>query len=458
MQGDGRYKIINSIIIALQDILILNLVYFISISFFGHSDEDVYTLLGLFLNLSYLTSLAFVTIEYDIIQMQIKDILQRSLYRLIFILVITLFCLFLSKRSGDVSRLFISILFPTLYIIVITCHFITKKILLNLFKNNNIAVNAVILGCGSIGKMLCDEITGNKYLGINILGFFDDYKKGENIIGTIDDLKDYSRDNNVQRIFCTLPLSAKEKIMDVFEYSEKNVISFHIVPTILHYMNNPVFLESIGKTPVFSIRKVPLGYVHNTILKRTFDIVFSFLFLITLFPICYIILGLGIKLSSPGPIFFIQERTGKKGKSFNCYKFRSMKLNDDAHTKQATANDDRKTKIGSFMRKTNLDELPQFINVLKGNMSIVGPRPHMDAHTVHYSPIVEKYMIRHLIKPGITGWAQINGFRGETRELSEMEGRIKKDIWYIENWSFLLDIEIILKTAFVSLKGDKKAY
>jgi putative colanic acid biosynthesis UDP-glucose lipid carrier transferase len=165
-----------------------------------------------------------------------------------------------------------------------------------------------------------------------------------------------------------------------------------------------------------------------------------------------------IKLSSPGPVFFIQERTGLKGKKFKCYKFRSMKCNDEANTKQATKDDPRTTRIGRFIRRTSIDELPQFINVLKGDMSIVGPRPHpIPLHEKYYKNI-KKYMVRHFVKPGITGLAQITGSRGETKEAGEMESRIKKDIWYIENWSVMLDMEIIIKTALVTIIGDKKAY
>jgi putative colanic acid biosynthesis UDP-glucose lipid carrier transferase len=207
-----------------------------------------------------------------------------------------------------------------------------------------------------------------------------------------------------------------------------------------------------------SLRKAPLNYVHNIVIKRAVDIVVSVIFLITLFPIIYLILGILIKLSSPGPVFFVQERTGLKGKSFNCYKFRSMKCNVEAHIRQATVDDERKTRTGNFIRRTSLDELPQFINVFKGDMSLIGPRPHMLYHTTEYSPLINRYMARHFIKPGITGWAQITGSRGEIDRLEDMENRIKKDIWYIENWSITLDIEIMLRTVAIMIKGDKKAY
>ena len=163
-------------------------------------------------------------------------------------------------------------------------------------------------------------------------------------------------------------------------------------------------------------------------------------------------------MQSPGPIFFVQKRTGLNGEDFNCYKFRSMHVNKDADMQQATLDDPRKFPFGNFMRKTNLDEFPQFFNVLKGDMSIVGPRPHMLKHTEIYSGMIDKYMVRHFSKPGITGWAQVTGFRGETKELWQMEERIKRDIWYIENWTFWLDMRIIAKTFVSIIKPDKNAY
>jgi putative colanic acid biosynthesis UDP-glucose lipid carrier transferase len=206
------------------------------------------------------------------------------------------------------------------------------------------------------------------------------------------------------------------------------------------------------------VQKISLNRVHNAIIKRIIDVIISFIYLITLFPLMYLVLGILIKISSPGPVIFVQERTGLKGKKFKCYKFRSMKCNADAHIRQATTVDERKTRIGDFIRRTNLDEFPQFINVLKGEMSVVGPRPHPIFLNEKYSQFIEKYMIRHLVKPGVTGLAQINGFRGEINRLEEMEKRIEMDIWYLENWSMLLDLKIIIKTVFIMIKGDKKAY
>ena len=208
---------------------------------------------------------------------------------------------------------------------------------------------------------------------------------------------------------------------------------------------------------LFTNRREPLTQMSNIILKRTFDIVVSLLTCLVLIPFLPII-ALIIKLQSPGPLFFVQQRTGLNGRNFNCYKFRSMHVNKQADMLQATKNDPRKFPFGEFMRKTNIDEFPQFFNVLKGDMSIVGPRPHMLLHTEQYGTLINKYMVRHFCRPGITGWAQVTGCRGETKELWQMEERIKRDIWYLENWTFWLDIKIILKTALTIIRPDKQAY
>ena len=249
-----------------------------------------------------------------------------------------------------------------------------------------------------------------------------------------------------------------EQIVPVINYCENNLIHFYSVPNVRNYLRHRMHFEMIGSVPILSIRKEPLGKIENRLIKRIFDVIFSLLFLCTLFPIIFLIVGVTIKITSSGPIFFRQKRNGLNNKEFWRYKFRSMKVNKESDTLQATLNDPRKTKFGDFMRRTNIDELPQFINVLLGDMSIVGPRPHMLKHTEEYSKIINKYMVRHFIKPGITGWAQVTGFRGETRELEDMEGRVKADIWYMEHWSFLLDLYIMYKTVANVLHKDKQAY
>jgi putative colanic acid biosynthesis UDP-glucose lipid carrier transferase len=395
--------------------------------------------------------------------MTASKILKHNAYRLSVTIIIMLGCLFFTKTSETISRMFILLFFTSAYMLLSFAHWITRKAITFAFisERNKTVVKAVVLGAGLLGKKLHDELNTNIYMGIKILGFFDDNPAktdNKHVLGTVEEAKEYIKEHQVEAVYCTLPLSAKNKILDFLNFTEQHVIEFYVVPAIAYYNNIPVILDNVGNIPILTIRKAPLSHIHHAIIKRVTDIVVSLTFLITLFPIIYSIFGMLIKLSSPGPVFFIQERTGLKGKKFKCYKFRSMRCNGEAHTRQATVNDTRTTRIGKFIRRTSIDELPQFINVLKGDMSIVGPRPHPIFLNEKYSKLIEKYMVRHFVKPGITGLAQINGLRGETKEVSEMEKRIKKDIWYLENWSIALDIKIIIRTVFVMIRGDRKAY
>ena len=249
----------------------------------------------------------------------------------------------------------------------------------------------------------------------------------------------------------------KDIIRQVSSLCDHKVIRFYYVPVSVESIGLNLKNEYLDDMEIYSTYENPLQNPVNKLVKRVFDIVLSLVFLLPtaiLFPIIWAV----IKIQSPGPLFFKQKRTGLDGKDFYCLKFRSMHVNKDADKVQATKNDPRKFPFGNFMRKTNIDELPQFINVLKGDMSIVGPRPHMLAHTEQYSKLIDKYMVRHFVKPGVTGWAQVTGFRGETKELWQMEGRVKRDIWYMEHWSIWLDIRIIWMTAKTVFIHDKNAY
>ena len=262
---------------------------------------------------------------------------------------------------------------------------------------------------------------------------------------------------DLDEIFCSLSHKESDQIVKIMRFCDKNVVHFYYLPCV--FGEYKLHLDSdilMGKT-VYTNHLEPLSSISNRILKRAFDISVSGVVCLCFLPFIPII-ALIIKIQSPGPIFFRQARTGLNGDTFLCLKFRSMHVNKDSDKAQATKNDPRKFAFGNFMRKTNIDEFPQFINVLKGDMSIVGPRPHMLYHTEVYGSLIDKYMVRHFSKPGITGWAQVTGFRGETKELWQMEERIKRDIWYIENWSFWLDIRIILLTAKSIICPDKNAY
>jgi putative colanic acid biosysnthesis UDP-glucose lipid carrier transferase len=216
-----------------------------------------------------------------------------------------------------------------------------------------------------------------------------------------------------------------------------------------------VDVDYSGPTPILSIKKEPLEVTTNKIFKRAFDIIFSFFVITLVFSWLFPILAVLIKMGSKGSVFFIQKRSGIDNKEFNCMKFRTMVVNNESDTKQATSNDPRITKMGRFLRASNFDELPQFFNVLMGDMSVVGPRPHMVQHTYMYSKLIEPFMVRHWVKPGITGLAQAKGFRGETKDINQMLNRVKMDIFYIQNWSLSFDFKIIFQTGWNMINNTK---
>ena len=258
-------------------------------------------------------------------------------------------------------------------------------------------------------------------------------------------------------MYVSLSRRDRDIIKKISRFCDHKVIRFYYIPVSVESIGLNLKRELMDDIEVFTTYENPLENPANRAVKRGFDILLSLFFLIPtalMFPFIWLI----IKIQSPGPIFFKQARTGIDGKTFMVMKFRSMHVNKDADKVQATKNDPRKYPFGNFMRKSNIDELPQFINILKGDMSFVGPRPHMLAHTEQYSALIDQYMVRHFVKPGLTGWAQVTGFRGETKELWQMEGRVKRDIWYMEHWNFWLDVRIIWLTAKTIFVHDEHAY
>lgn len=324
-------------------------------------------------------------------------------------------------------------------------------------------MRVAFVGDITIAKSLYDFMKV-PYSGYRVKGYFaDEPLKNcpiEDYLGKPEDVPMLLEQGklNLHALYCALPASQNVMINQILDACERNLVRYNHIPPSFNYQRRNMAFEQQQGVPVLHLHNEPLSYLGNRLAKRAFDLVFSTVFLVTLFPIVLLIFGTAIKLSSPGPIFFRQKRSGLGGKEFWCLKFRSMKVNAESDTLQATKDDPRKTKIGELMRKTSIDELPQFINVWMGDMSIVGPRPHMTKHTEQYSEQISNYMVRHFAKPGVTGWAQVTGFRGETKELWQMEGRIERDIWYIEHWSFALDISIIFRTITNAIRGEQNAY
>ena len=364
----------------------------------------------------------------------------------------------------NICSLFFPAYISTLFLLL-SLFRLTFRDILKRFRSQGKNIRYVVLvGSTSNNIEMYHELSDDLSTGYKVNGYFDDKPNPEMpsqccYLGRPEEVQNYLKKNSyIHYLFCCLPSHRSEIIVPIINYCENHLVHFYSVPNLHNYLHNRVYFNMMGNVPYLSLRQDPLSRTENKFLKRTFDIVFSLLFLCTLFPIILIIVTIITKLTMPGPIFFRQKRNGLNDKEFYCYKFRSMKANAEADTLQATKDDPRKTRWGNIMRKTNIDELPQFINVLLGDMSVVGPRPHMLKHTEEYSKLINKYMVRHFVKPGITGWSQVTGYRGETKELKDMEGRVIGDIWYIEHWSFWLDIYIIYKTVRNAIHGEKNAY
>jgi putative colanic acid biosynthesis UDP-glucose lipid carrier transferase len=331
------------------------------------------------------------------------------------------------------------------------------------FKNSHYLIKKVIiLGYNDTAKKLAKYFEDDA-INTQLLGFIEDDKNVHElshypIITDIGKALQVAKEFDVEEIYSTITPEQNKDIYDLMYESEKECIKFKIVPNLSVFITRDVHIEYFGELPILSLRSDPLDDVGNRIKKRVLDIVVSSMVILFILSWLVPLLGLLILLESKGPVFFKQLRTGKNKKPFYCLKFRSMRSNKDADMKQATRNDSRVTKIGRFIRKTSLDEFPQFLNVFKGEMSLVGPRPHMLKHTTDYSKLVDDYMVRQFLKPGITGWAQVNGYRGEITNPDQIKMRINKDLWYLENWSLWLDIQILFLTVYQVFKGDKKAF
>ncbi|MGN0233691.1 MAG: exopolysaccharide biosynthesis polyprenyl glycosylphosphotransferase [Bacteroidaceae bacterium] len=264
---------------------------------------------------------------------------------------------------------------------------------------------------------------------------------------------EYLKENSqsIDAVYCSMASLSQEEARELYAYCENHMIRFYMVPVFVNLTRRHMIINQIGSSFVLSPRKEPLHEMGNQIIKRAIDLMVSSAFLLTVFPFIYTIVAIIIKYQSPGPVFSRQRRNGLNGKEFDCIRFRTEHINSDVDNTQGVENKMYRFPFGDFMRKSHVDNLPQFINVLFGNMSLVGPRPHLPAHTEEYRKIVDQYMVRHWVKPGITGWEQIKSSRNETRYQDQMENRVHADIWYVENWSFWLDIRIMMSTLFKTM-------
>lgn len=320
--------------------------------------------------------------------------------------------------------------------------------------------SVVIIGANDVGLKFARTIESNPNLFMEVLGFFDDRTEDRRppgmqlpVLGSMSEVAAYVRSNHIKMIFISQPISAQPRIKKLLDELQDTTASVYFLPDIYVFDLMQARFDNVGGMPVVAICESPFtGY--NSLVKRACDIVLGVSILLLLLPVMLVIAA-AVRLTSKGPIIFQQRRYGLYGEQILVYKFRSMTVAEDGDkVVQATKNDQRVTPVGGFLRRTSLDELPQFINVLQGRMSIVGPRPHAVAHNEQYRKLIKGYMLRHKVKPGITGWAQVNGLRGETETLDKMEARIRYDLDYLRNWSLWLDLWIVLRTVKVVLKRE----
>jgi putative colanic acid biosysnthesis UDP-glucose lipid carrier transferase len=350
----------------------------------------------------------------------------------------------------------LAVLFLSSFILMLVWrvfYFYLNKIIINQKLNFK---NVVIVGFGDLAWEMRKFFRLHPEFGYRFLGYFDEKSQGKDVTA-LDELQAFCTSNNVDEIYCCLPYTNNVRVRSIVDFGLSNLIKVKLITDYRGFFSRGVSLETYDNIPVLNVAAVPLDERKNQMMKRAFDITFSLV--VTIFILSWLIpiIAVAIKLNSRGPVFFKQKRAGKGNKPFNCMKFRTMVVHNSEFV-QATKNDPRVTAVGAFLRKTSLDELPQFINVLKGQMSIIGPRPHPLKLNEEFSPKIEKFMARHYIKPGITGLAQAKGFRGETQTELSMRGRVKLDRFYIENWSFILDLKIIIATVISMIKGDQQAY
>ena len=353
-----------------------------------------------------------------------------------------------------------------LFILTTIEKYIVRKFLHSAIFQGKLFDNIVIVGSTASAMDLYETINKYYYYGYKCIGFLDNHISKLNgcaYLGKIENLGNVLKQNVVDEVVIALPNIQNEQIQRTIQVCDYYSTKVRIVPDLDQYTSSSFQINNIGLVPVINIRSLPLDKQENKILKRMFDILFAAFFFLILGWWMIPMIAIIIKLTSKGPAFFKQERWGLNNKKIICYKFRTMVANSKDIDKngfyhQATRNDVRITRFGYYLRRTNMDELPQFWNVLWGNMSVVGPRPHPTPLNIESMHTVENYMLRHMVKPGITGWAQVNGCRGETRILGSMQKRVNFDLYYIHRWTFWLDNQIILQTIINIIRGDQNAY
>ena len=443
-------ELIRPLIIVL-DVILLNSIIVL------FSKEDIDGVFSAYITILWLF-IAYYTKFYNVYRYtHISKLLVLTVAQ-IFIFILGFFSYFTVFSESKFTSVQLKVLILIIFTIM-AFKFFSFFLLKRYRSGGNNYRNVVVFGENKAAQNVANLFKSRGDLGYRFHGFFSD--KGlvsRTCLGTIKEGLEYVANNNIDEIYCEQSSIARAKLKKIRDFCTKSNIDLSLIPENKAIYSKDFILEHFGTIPILKPKHLPFERTETYIVKRIFDILFSSLVCVFLLSWLLPILWVLVKTDSPGAFFFKQIRDGASGNQFYCYKIRSMKRNSVSNSLSATKHDVRITKVGAFLRKTSLDELPQFFNVLKGDMSVVGPRPHMNIQTEKYLKEIDNYLIRNSVKPGITGLAQVSGYRGEVQTKTDIEHRVRLDIFYIENWSFVLDLKIVFQTIFKSFKGQEKAY
>jgi putative colanic acid biosynthesis UDP-glucose lipid carrier transferase len=431
-----------------SDFIILNLCYIAMYYYKLEAYHPPFTFMLFYINFAWLFATSIIK-PYDISRTSTFYIVLRSFLMLMAMHVLLVCAYYVFEQSQRYSREFLALF----YLSVFVCMFVYRMIFhfaIKLARKRGMNYrNIVIITQKDNPVQVQDILDSRPEYGYRIRKIIDGS-------ANLDELKQYCLSNNIHEIFYSISLVKHDTLAELMVFAEENLIRVRLIADFKWVTVRDLELEKIGTVPILKVHTTPLDNWDAQLIKRIFDIVFSSLVIAFLLSWLLPIIAIIIKLDSKGPAFFKQRRTGRDNQWFWCFKLRTMHLNDESDTLQATANDKRITRVGKFLRKSSLDELPQFFNVLIGDMSVVGPRPHMLKHTEDFSAELDNFMARHKIKPGITGLAQSKGYRGETSAFEMKKNRVKLDLFYINNWTFIFDLKIIFNTIISIIKQDSE--
>jgi len=460
-----RYNYLLRYILLITDVIMLNAVYFLAYfvteQLGKHLVNEVDVNYVIVCNLIWFFCATFCGL-YSLYGIRRLERIYRETWRSItfHFVMFTVFLLF--SRNDDFSRSFLIIFYGLLSISFLFNRFLGTAFQYVLLAKFNVAKKVAVLGSNQTAIRISEYL--QKQRTLNFYGFVGDdssiYNEEGGIVSELVSQKfSEAAAAGVQDVYVAVAPNRMTEVSALVDEADRQCVRLKFIPDLGGSLASPYTIDYLGgEFPIITLRVEPLEQMKNRFKKRLFDLVFSSLVIIFVLSWLYPLIAILIKWESKGPVLFKQLRSGRNDTPFWCYKFRSMTVNKDSDKVQATKNDARITKIGAFLRRSSLDEMPQFFNVFLGNMSVVGPRPHMLKHTDEYKKIISKFMVRHFLKPGITGWAQVNGFRGETRLVEDMDNRVKYDIYYLENWTTALDVRIIFMTIINAIRGEENAY